>query len=232
VSNWWNRSNCKTAPHCGLRGNLAICDYRGANLDSRFEIKLILMPPSDHGGFRPNAGRKALYDEPSRQVRVPESQVETVVSFIAAYRSDTARATDPRPLASSPLPMQITAYLSRVPAGFPSPAQDYEEELDFNTHLIIQGHAEATFVLRVVGHSMIGCGIFDGDEIIVDRALKAKEGSVVVAVVNDEMTIKRLIFRKGLPVLMAENPHFSDRTFAEGEELSIWGVVTRVLHRV
>ena len=79
---------------------------------------------------------------------------------------------------------------------------------------------------------MIGAGIFDGDEILVDRALKAKEDSIVVAVVNGEMTIKRLIFVKGLPVLKAENPHYADRTFAEGEELSIWGVVTRVLHRV
>jgi DNA polymerase V len=189
------------------------------------------MSPPEHGGFRPNAGRKPLFDEPSKQVRVPLSQVETVVTFLAAYR-DEAKATDLRGLANDPPPMPLTAFLSAVPAGFPSPAAEYSEELDLNSLLITQGHYEATFILRVQGHSMIGAGIFDGDEIIVDRALKAKEGSVVVAVVNDEMTIKRLVFRKGLPVLMAENPHYAERNFAEGEELSIWGVVTRVLHRV
>jgi DNA polymerase V len=157
--------------------------------------------------------------------------VDTVLSLLAAYR-DEAKAVDPRAIMGNPPPMSLTAYLSRVPAGFPSPAAEYSEQLDLNLLLIAQGHLASIFILRVQGHSMIGAGIFDGDEIIVDRAVKAKEGSVVVAVVNDEMTIKRLVFRKGLPVLMAENPHYADRTFAEGEELSIWGVVTRVLHRV
>jgi DNA polymerase V len=212
------------------RNNLASCDFESASLDYRLKSRASLMSP-EHGGFRPNAGRKPLFDEPSKQVRVPLSQVDTVLSFLAAYR-DEAKAVDPRAIMGNPPPMSLTAYLSRVPAGFPSPAAEYSEQLDLNSLLIAQGHYASTFILRVQGHSMIGAGIFDGDEIIVDRAVKAKEGSVVVAVVNDEMTIKRLVFRKGLPVLMAENPHYAERTFAEGEELSIWGVVTRVLHRV
>lgn len=190
------------------------------------------MPPPEHGGARPNAGRKPLYDEPSKQVRVPQSQAEAVVSFLAAYRDDKTLATDPRSLMSNPPSVPLRSFLSAVPAGFPSPAADYSEALDLNQHLIVQGHAESTFVLRASGHSMIGAGIFDGDELVVDRALKPKEGSVVIAVVNGDLTVKRLIFRNGEPVLQAENPHFADRTFAEGEELSIWGVVTRVLHRV
>lgn len=104
--------------------------------------------------------------------------------------------------------------------------------MDLNRHLIRQGHEDATFVLRVEGWSMMLAGIHDGDEVIVDRALTAKEGSVVVAVVNGDFAIKRLRFRAGLPVLCSENPHFSDREFKEGEELVIWGVVTRVLHKV
>lgn len=190
------------------------------------------MSPSEHGGFRPNAGRKPLFEEPSRQVRVPVSQIDTVVSFLAAYKDGSTKAVDPRGIADDLPPMSITAYLSRIPAGFPSPAADYAEQLDLNTHLIVQGHADATFCLRVEGHSMIGAGIFDGDEVLVDRALTPKDGSVVIAVVNGDMTIKRLVFQKGQPVLKAENPHFADRTFAEGETLIIWGVVTRVLHRV
>jgi DNA polymerase V len=192
------------------------------------------MTPPDHGGARPGAGRKPgsnAYGEPTTPLRIPVSQTPTVLAFLDAYRQE-ARASDPRPLAQDPPPMPLTAYLSAVPAGFPSPAADYAEQLDLNQHLIVQGHAEATFILRVTGHSMVGAGIFDGDEVLVDRAVKPKEGSVVVAVVNGDLTIKRLTFRQGQPVLQAENPHFADRTFAEGEELSIWGVVTRVLHRV
>jgi DNA polymerase V len=192
------------------------------------------MTPPDHGGSRPGAGRKPgsnAYGEPTTPVRIPMSQAPTVLAFLDAYRHE-ARASDARPMAQDPPLMPLTAFLSAVPAGFPSPAADYAEELDLNQHLIIQGHAEATFILRVTGHSMLGAGIFDGDEVLVDRALTPKEGSVVVAIVNNDLTIKRLIFQGGKPVLRAENPHFADRTFAEGEELSIFGVVTRVLHRV
>ena len=127
----------------------------------------------------------------------------------------------------------VVAFANRVRAGFPSPADDYVEDvLDLNRHLIRAGHEDATFVLRVEGWSMIGAGIFDGDEVIVDRALQAREGSIVVAVVNGDLTIKRLRFRDGRPVLCPENPHFTDRTFADGEELVIWGVVTRSLHKL
>lgn len=192
------------------------------------------MTPPDHGGSRPGAGRKAgsnAYGEPTHPIRIPVSQAPTVLAFLDAYRQET-RVSDSRPMSQDAPPMPLTAYLSAVPAGFPSPAADYAEELDLNQHLIVQGHAEATFILRVTGHSMVGAGIFDGDEVLVDRAMKPKEGSVVVAIVNGDLTIKRLIFRAGQPVLQAENPHFADRTFAEGEDLSVWGVVTRVLHRV
>jgi DNA polymerase V len=193
------------------------------------------MTPPDHGGSRPGAGRKPgsnAYGEPTTPVRIPVSQAPTVLAFLDAYKQE-ARASDGRPMAQDPPLMPLTAFLSAVPAGFPSPAADYtSEQIDLNQHLIVHGHSEATFILRVTGHSMIGAGIFDGDEVLVDRALTPKEGSVVVAIVNNDLTIKRLIFQGGKPVLRAENPHFADRTFAEGEELSIFGVVTRVLHRV
>ena len=148
-------------------------------------------------------------------------------------RRQPALAHDPRPIARDSSASGVVSFQSPVPAGFPSPAQDYiEDVLDLNRHLIRAGHEDATFVLRVSGWSMLGAGIHDGDEIIVDRAVTPAEGRVVVAVVNGELTIKRLKFVEGSPVLAAENPHFKDITFKEGEELMIWGVVTRVLHRV
>lgn len=191
------------------------------------------MSPPSHGGYRPGAGRKSgsgAFGEPTQPIRVPESQVPAVVAYLDSYRQPT-RVHSPRPVSLDPSTVGLVAFASRVRAGFPSPADDYiEDVIDLNRHLIRQGHESATYVLRVEGWSMIGAGIYHGDEVIVDRAIEAREGRVVVAVVNGDLTIKRLQFREGKPVLVAENPHFADRTFAEGEELVIWGVVTRVLH--
>jgi DNA polymerase V len=90
----------------------------------------------------------------------------------------------------------------------------------------------ATFIVRVSGESMIGAGIFDGDELIVDRGLDAHEGDVVVAVVNTELTVKRLSFRSGRMVLSPENPAYPEIVLSEHDEATIWGVATRCLHRV
>lgn len=128
-------------------------------------------------------------------------------------------------------PALVPRMMSCIAAGFPSPADDYvEKQIDLNTHLI--RHKEATFILRVSGWSMRDAGIFDGDEIIVDRAITPADGKIVVAAINGELTVKRLR-RVGETIhLQAENPDYSPIILHEGEELCIWGVVTRVLHRV
>lgn len=170
--------------------------------------------------------------EPTTRLRVPESQVPAVVAYLSTYR-EAATVHSPRPIDLMPATVGLIAFASRIRAGFPSPADDYVEDvICLNRHLIRAGHEEATFILRVEGWSMIGPGIHDGDEVVVDRAQSPKEGSTVVAVVNGDLTIKTLRFRDGKPVLVAANPHFVDKTFAEGEELVIWGVVTYSLHRV
>jgi DNA polymerase V len=115
-------------------------------------------------------------------------------------------------------------FLSRVPAGFPSPADDYlEGELDLNELLI--KHPAATFYVRLAGDSMIRAGLFDGDILIVDRAVKACHRHIVVAVIDGEMTVKRLFLRDGTIELRPENPAFPPILFMEGRELVIWGVV-------
>ena len=133
----------------------------------------------------------------------------------------------------SPNPPRVARplFLSRVPAGFPSPAEDYVEcGLDLNEHLI--AHREATFFVRVKGHSMTGAGIRDGDLLVVDRALEAGDGDIVVAVVDGELTVKRLWRRGGRVRLLAENPAFAPIELKDGQELAVWGVVTSVIHRV
>ena len=126
-----------------------------------------------------------------------------------------------------PLPLFATA----IQAGFPSPAEDYvAARLDLNELLI--RHAEATYFLRVKGDSMVGAGIHPGDLLVVDRALTPQDGSVVVADVDGELTVKRLKLKVGLPELHPENPAYPVIRFKEGQELCIWGVVTNTVHSV
>jgi len=118
-----------------------------------------------------------------------------------------------------------------VAAGFPSPAQDYfDGRIDLNTHLIKD--ITSTFVVRVTGDSMEGAGISDGDELIVNRALEPRDGSVVIAVLDGELTVKRLRITGNGVVLQAENPRYPDIRVPALSELTIWGVATRCLHHV
>lgn len=118
-----------------------------------------------------------------------------------------------------------------VAAGYPSPAQDYfEGRIDLNAHLIKD--ATSTYVVRVSGESMAGAGISDGDELIVNRALQPVDGSVVVAVLDGELTVKRLRITRTGVVLQAENPTYPDIVVPSLSDLLVWGVVTRCLHVV
>ena len=120
---------------------------------------------------------------------------------------------------------------STLPAGFASPAQDYYDAgIDLNRHLIRD--ATSTFIMRVSGDAMDGAGISDGDELIVDRSLTPKDGSVVVAVLNGELIIRRLLLTGQGIFLHADSPGSTDIRVPDPAELSVWGVVTRCLHHV
>jgi DNA polymerase V len=127
----------------------------------------------------------------------------------------------------------VTALLApvAVAAGYPSPAQDYfDGRIDLNEHLVKD--VTSTFIVRVTGQSMEQAGISDGDELVVNRALEPKDGSVVVAVLDGELTIKRLRLTSSGVVLQADNPRFPDIEVPALSELTIWGVATRCLHHV
>jgi DNA polymerase V len=127
----------------------------------------------------------------------------------------------------------FSVLISPVPvaAGFPSPAQDYfDGRIDLNAHLIKD--ITSTFVVRVTGDSMERAGISDGDELIVNRALEPKDGSVVIAVLDGELTVKRLRLTATGVVLQAENPKYPDIKVPALSDLTIWGVATRCLHHV
>lgn len=126
--------------------------------------------------------------------------------------------------------LSLPLFLNKVEAGFPSPADDYQEtSLDLNEHLI--QHKAATFFVRAKGTSMIGAGIHDGDLLIVDRALRTKNKSVVLAIVDGQFTVKRLItLPTGQIELRAENPDYPSIAITQDMEFEVWGVLTNVIH--
>jgi len=124
---------------------------------------------------------------------------------------------------------ELPYFEAKVPAGFPSPAADYEEnQLDLNTHLI--KNPAATFFVRVSGDSMIGAGIHDGDLLIVDRAIDPKDKNVVIAVIDGELTVKRIRIRRQKITLEAENINYASKEVREEADFQVWGVVTNVIH--
>ena len=123
----------------------------------------------------------------------------------------------------------LPVFLGRLPAGFPSPADDYiEGRLDLNRHLI--KHPAATFFVRVTGDSMIGAGIHSGDLLVVDRSLEPVDRNVVVAVLDGELTVKRLFKQHGVLRLLPENLSYQPIEITDQHTFEIWGIVTNVIH--
>ncbi|EPJ8675961.1 LexA family protein, partial [Acinetobacter baumannii] len=186
----------------------------------------------EHGGARENAGRKAQFNEPTKVIRVPESQV----NFIKNWLLNNVK-TDNQTDFTSKLKIQqvhpnndkiyhIPLATERVAAGFPSPAQDdIEQALDLNEYLI--RNENATFIVKANSLSMLDAGIDIDDPLIVDRSIPAKSGDIVIALIDNDFTVKRLIidtqFQPPKVWLKAENPDYQNIYIEEGQELVIWG---------
>ena len=126
----------------------------------------------------------------------------------------------------------VPFYLHKAGAGFPSPATDYiEEDVDLNIHLI--KNVPATFIIRVQGKSMMEVGIYDGDLLVVDKSLKPKNFSTVVANVHDELVVKNFVKEKDEQFLTSGSKKIEDKIVINNDsEIFIWGVVTYVIHSV
>lgn len=165
------------------------------------------------GGTRPGAGRpknSGKYQEATKAIRVPIRMISIMEGFLAT---------------SFPL------FASKVSAGFPSPADDYlESNLNLNQHLI--KHPSSTFFLRVEGDSMIGAGIHDADLLVVDRSLEPTDGKIIIAVINGDLTVKRLKVKNNILMLAPENKNYPQIIITEEMNFSIWGVVTSVIHEL
>jgi DNA polymerase V len=127
-------------------------------------------------------------------------------------------------------PLRIPFFQESVSAGFPSPAQDYiENSLDLNELMI--KHPSSTFFVRVQGDSMRGAGIFSSDILVVDRSLEAVNGKIIVAIVNGEFTVKRLVIERDRVRLVPANALYSAIDIHPDLDFQVWGVVTYVIHR-
>ena len=125
-----------------------------------------------------------------------------------------------------PSALRVPMMAWSAAAGFPSPAEDYvDRPLDFNELLI--EHPAATFAIRIEGDSMTGAGIFPGDIAVVDRARTPVNGSIVLALLDGEFTVKRYRIKNGAVWLQAENPAFPDMPSSDGQAFEVWGVITR-----
>ena len=121
-------------------------------------------------------------------------------------------------------------HLNKVGAGFPSPATDYvEDDIDLNGHLI--KNIPSTFLIRVQGKSMDNVGIHNGDLLVVDRSLNPKNFSTVIVNINEELVVKSFLREKNETFLTSGSKKSEDKiNLTENSEISIWGVVTYVIH--
>ena len=168
------------------------------------------------GGARKGAGRpkgQGKYGEQTKAIRIPVSKVKYISEIVSKGL------------------YEVPMYSNKVAAGFPSPADDYlEDKIDLNQYLV--KHPAATFLVRASGESMINAGIFPNDILVVDRSLKAEDGKVVIAVVDNELTVKRYRKKGKNIVLEPENEAYDPIIISEESEAFVWGVVTNVIHNL
>jgi DNA polymerase V len=140
---------------------------------------------------------------------------------------------DEKVMAAEAVPQQELPKMAQegIHAGFPSPATDYmTQAIDLNKELV--KHPAATFYGRVVGDSMIGAGVEEGDILVIDKSLEAQDGDMAVCFVDGEFTLKYLRFHEGGLTLVPANDRYPSIEIGEGSDFIMWGVVTYVIKRV
>lgn len=171
-----------------------------------------------HGGKRDGAGRKpgsGKYKESTQAMRIPESLVGDVKNFIRLRRVKNQK---------------IPLYMSSVPAGLPSLLEDHVDDfIDLNEFLIRD--SEETFMVMADGDSMLGANIKSGDVLIVDRSIEPKNGHIVIAAVDNNLTVKRLQINGEKVNLKPENEAYEPIKVGKSNSLHIWGVVTHIIHK-
>ena len=186
------------------------------------------------GGKRDGAGRpqgSGKYGQPTQAIRVPSTLVNELKFFLKQYKEGEKAPWPAFALkANVARSLHRPLYEDKVAAGFPSPAEDQiDTQLDLNDHLV--KNPATTFYVRVEGNSMIGAGIHHNDLLVVDLSLEARDGQIIIALLNGEFTVKRLKISKNKSIqLLPENEEYPTIAVEEGMDFRIWGVVTSVIH--
>lgn len=184
------------------------------------------------GGQRPGAGRpsgRGPYGEPTKAIRVPLSLIPELQAVLAECKQRQCAPDHLKPVPSFRPTVQLPLFGHRVAAGLPLYADDHiEDRLDLADYLA--PNPETTFLVQVEGESMLNAGIHPDDLLVVDQSIQPEFGKVVVAAVNGELTVKRLIRQNGKHVLMPENPAYEPIWIDEQADVIILGVVTNVIH--
>jgi DNA polymerase V len=128
-------------------------------------------------------------------------------------------------------PKKIAFIDTGIKAGFPSPAADFEEEQISLDQFLIK-NPEATFFAKASGNSMINAGISDGDLLVIDRSLEAKNNTIAVCYVDGEFTVKRIRLENEKVFLLPENDDYKPIEITKGNELMVWGVVIYVIKKM
>jgi len=192
-----------------------------------------------HGGRRPGAGRRPgtgrYQGEQTRVMRIPLAAVPVVDHVLEDFRKAqlTAQVTG-RPVMRDPPKRSLGEFSVRVPAGSLGFTDDLAED-ECDLHELLVRDSSTTYVYTVCGDSMDRAGIFDGDKVLVDRDLEARDGDIVVAVLSGEgHTLKRLRISQDHATLIPEssNPRHRPRRLRSDEEWLVWGVVTVVIRKL
>jgi DNA polymerase V len=210
---------------------------------------------AERGGVRPGAGRKkgsGKFGEATKVLRVPVSKVSEIQAWLNGSNTHNKTTAEDNSELNMELGIStemlnkihpnfvwyqpanesqwvaLPLYGHKVVAGFPSPADDYiEDRLDLNDKLI--RNKTATFLLVVQGDSMQNTGIKDGDTLIVDRSIEPKDGKIVIAALDGELTVKRLSIKSTGTWLVPENDNYPPILVREESDITIWGVVTATI---
>ena len=211
------------------------CRWRNSSLDPadpirpcrnpRAPVRLSVTESRERGSWRTQRSEWAgLRGEPSKVVRLPLP----VAALAKRLAEKSLRAGDINAFFDVEARRPATVPLMATPAecGFPSPADDYlDRPLDFN-ELLIENPA-ATFAVRIAGESMTGAGLFPGDIAVVDRSRTAVDGSIVLALLAGEFTVKRYRKKGARTWLQAENPAFGNIEVNEDSGFEVWGVIAK-----
>lgn len=208
-------------------------------------------PKSGRGGKRPGAGRpkgdgtsKLYAFRADKEVAAYLDSRENKTDFIKECIIRQMEISENRPgdealeyfgevmPANCIKPMTLPFFDVKVVAGFPIPLNNDELAQDIEVLKMLCPHPDSSYLIRVQGRSMIEAGVNDGDILIVDKSERnPTEKQIAVCELNGEYTLKRVWRREGRLWLVPANPEYPEIEVTEGDDFSVWGVVTYIIHK-